>query len=79
MPTAPDGMREYRKTATVFARRLEAEEVVHVDTLEGPAVGRRGDYLLQANTDVGERWICRGDGCGATYAPVDDTQGFPAL
>lgn len=73
MPTPPDGMREYRKTATVLARRLDAEETVRVDTLEGPALGRPGDYLVQANTELGERWICRGDVFEATYEPVDLT------
>ncbi len=71
MPVPPDGMVEYCKTATVFARKLLEEETVRVDTLEGPAVGQPGDYLVQANTDLGERWICRGDVFEATYEPVD--------
>lgn len=71
VPEPPEGMREYRKTATVFARKLTEQETLRVDTLEGPAVGQPGDYLVQANTDLGEQWICRGDVFEATYEPVD--------
>ena len=67
MLTPPPGMREYRKTSTVFARRLGAAEQVRVDTLEGPAVGGPGDYVVVANTDVGESWVVRGAVFEATY------------
>lgn len=70
MSDTPIGMREYRKTATVFARKLTGTESVRVNTLEGPAVGEAGDYLCQANTPTAEQWIVRGHVFEATYEMV---------
>ncbi len=39
----PEAMREYRKTATTFAVRID--EPFEVETLEGTMVGQPGDYL----------------------------------
>lgn len=64
-------MREYRKTATVFARKVETDaEVVHVPTLEGPAIARPGDYICRANTAVAEEWVVAGEVFEATYVLV---------
>lgn len=70
--TQPEGTREYRKTATVFARQVgEQEEMVKIYSLEGPAIANPGDYILTANTDKGESWVCAKDVFEATYEPVD--------
>jgi hypothetical protein len=70
-------MQEYRKTATVFARKIRPGEQVQVYSLEGPAVGKPGDYLLKANTPLGESWICRGDVFEATYELVGPGDAAP--
>lgn len=64
-------MREYRKTATVFARKVMVDEEVRIETLEGPSVARPGDYVVTANTPRGERWVVAGDVFEATYEEVD--------
>lgn len=58
---------EYRKTATVFAEQVEAGREVRIETLEGPAVAREGDWLVTANTPRGEQWIVRDEVFRATY------------
>ncbi len=69
----PDGTREYRKTATVFARQVTEPEEVRVDTLEGPAVAKTGDYICTANTERGEQWVIERSVFESTYVPVDET------
>ena len=64
---------EYRKTATVFARKVEeGGDEVRIYSLEGPAVAKPGDYIVRANTDKGEEWIVDGPVFEATYVRVDD-------
>jgi len=66
-----DERREYRKTATVFARKVtDAEEAVQVYSLEGPAIAHPGDYIVTANTDKAETWVVAGPVFEATYEPV---------
>ncbi len=63
--------REYRKTATVFARKVEQdEEAVEVYSLEGKAVAKPGDYVVTANTDKAESWVVAASVFESTYEPV---------
>jgi hypothetical protein len=63
--------REYRKTATVHARKVEDhEEAVQVYSLEGPAIAHPGDYIVTANTDKGETWVVEGAVFESTYEPL---------
>jgi hypothetical protein len=65
------GLTEYRKTATVFAYRVESgEQPISVYSLEGPGIARPGDYIVTANTEPGESWIVAGSVFEATYEPV---------
>jgi hypothetical protein len=70
---------QYRKTATVTARRVEAgDEPVQVYSLEGPATAHPGDYILTATAGDRESWVVRGDIFEKTYELVqpDDTAGL---
>jgi hypothetical protein len=58
---------EYRKVATVTARKVRGSEIIDVETLEGPATANAGDYVVTACTQRGESWIVRGDVFEATY------------
>lgn len=61
-------MTEYRKTATVTARKVEGSEDVAVYSLEGPATAHPGDYIVTAKT--GESWVVAGPIFESTYEPV---------
>jgi hypothetical protein len=60
------GWREYRKIATVWARRMSG--TFTVETLEGLAQGEAGDYLCRGIE--GEEWPVRREKFENTYAPV---------
>ncbi len=74
----PPGTREYRKTATVFARQVTEPEEVRVNTLEGPAVAKPGDYICTANTDRGEQWVIDRAVFESTYELVEEPASEPA-
>jgi hypothetical protein len=61
-----DGVKEYKKTATILA--VQVNEPFEVDTMEGVHEGKAGDWLAQG--PAGELWIIDQDIFAATYAPV---------
>jgi hypothetical protein len=63
----PGELREYRKTATTRAVRIDEPFVV--DTLEGRMTGRAGDFL--AVGVVGERYPIAAEIMSASYEPID--------
>lgn len=65
--------REYRKTATIHAVRIDHPFTVH--TLEGDHAGKAGDWLARANTPKGEMWVIDADVFSKTYAPVEKSPG----
>ncbi len=65
--------REYRKTATIHAVRIDHPFTVH--TLEGDHAGKAGDWLARANTPRGEMWVIDADVFSKTYAPVEKSPG----
>lgn len=56
----------YRRTGTVLARPAQLGE--QIDTLEGPAVGQPGEWLVQGG--LGERWLVPTARFRAAYEPV---------
>ncbi|MFT4225217.1 hypothetical protein [Micropruina sp.] len=56
----------YRRTGTVLARPAHLGE--HVDTIEGPALGQPGEWLVQGSLD--ERWLVPTARFRAAYEPV---------
>lgn len=60
--------REYRKTATVFARQHPIPFAVH--TPEGVMEGEAGDYLVTSNPPT-HMWPVRREIFEATYRPVE--------
>jgi hypothetical protein len=60
--------KEYRKTATVLARKMDKPFIC--DTLEGDNIrGKKGDYLLIA-VDTGEQWPVDGAIFEKTYEAI---------
>lgn len=60
-------LKEYRKTTTLFATRMEEEFAV--DTIEGLHTGKAGDWL--ALGQAGELYPIDATVFGDTYEPVD--------
>lgn len=56
----------YRRIGTVLARPAQLGE--QVDTIEGPAVGRPGEWLVEGS--LGERWLVPNARFRAAYEPV---------
>lgn len=61
-------LKEYRKTSTIYAVRLDRE--FEVDTIEGTHTAKAGDWL--AVGQAGELYPIDGAVFAATYEPVDD-------
>ncbi len=71
-PDLPDPKtigKEYRKTATIFAVRMNHD--FEVETLEGRHTAHQGDWLVKANTDCGELWPIADSVFQNTYVSVD--------
>jgi hypothetical protein len=67
MAVAAQSWAEYRKTATVRAKRMEGP--FHVDTPEGRMEGDVGDYLCGPGAE-GEFWPCKASIFESTYEEV---------
>ncbi len=63
---------KYRKTATVFARKVSSIESIKIYSLEGLAIARPGDYVCRADTEEGEEWVVAGNIFEATYERIED-------
>lgn len=61
-------LKEYRKTATVFA--VQVHEPFSVATMEGVMRAEMGDYICQANTAEGEIWPVKRAIFEKTYGKV---------
>jgi hypothetical protein len=66
--SGPEPFREYRKTSTTFAKRID--EPFEVDTLEGLHSGKAGDWL--AVGQAGELYPIDAAVFAATYELVDE-------